>query len=100
MADEKFKMGLKNKLPNVLSEGLWKCSKIKATFELKDNADPVFKPKAGVPFAALESINKELDRLENLRIISSVDYSEWSAQTIYVKKKNSKIRVCANYSTD
>ena len=48
----------KNKIPDEFSEGLGKCSKIKATFELKDNAVPVFKLKRSVPFAALESINK------------------------------------------
>ena len=77
----------------------WKCLKIKATFELKDNAVAVFKPKRSVPLAALESINKELERLENLGVSSPVDYSEWSTPTVNVKKKNSKIRVCATYST-
>ena len=28
-----------------------------------------------------------------------MDYSEWSALVVYVKKKNSKIRVCVDYST-
>ena len=32
----------------------------------------IFKPKCSVYFAALESINKELDRLENLGMISPV----------------------------
>ena len=62
----------------MFSEGLGKCSKIKVTFELKVNVVPVFKPKHSVPFAALESINKELNRLENLGVILPVDYSEWS----------------------
>ena len=81
----------------MFSEGLGKCSKIKTTFELKDNAVPVFKPKRSVPFAALESINKELDRFKNLGVISPVDYSEWSALTVYGKKKNSMIKICADY---
>ena len=72
-----------------------KCSKIKATFEIKDNAVSVFKPKL---FLLLLLLNKDLDRFENLGVISLVDYSEWSAPTVYVKKKN-KIRVCADYYT-
>ena len=51
-------------------------SKIKATFEIKDNAVPFFKPKCSVPFAALESINKELDRVENFGVISPVAYND------------------------
>ena len=74
MADEKFKMCLKNKFPHVCSEGLGKCSKIKAT-------------QCSAPFAALERINKELDRLQNIGVISLVDYTDWSAPTVYVKKK-------------
>ena len=64
-----------------------------------DYAVPVFKPKRCVPFAARKSINNELDRLENLGVISPVDYSDWIAPTVYVKKKNSKIRACADYAT-
>ena len=44
MVDEKFKIYLKNKFADVFSVGLGRCSKIKATFELKDNAVPIFKP--------------------------------------------------------
>ena len=83
----------------MFSEGLGKCSQIKATFELKDNAVPGFKQKRSVPFAAWETINKELESLKNLGVISPVDYSEWSSPTVNVKKKNSKTRVCEDYST-
>ena len=48
----------------VFSGGLGKCSKLKAKLKMKDGAQPVFKKKRNVPFAALEQINKELDRLE------------------------------------
>ena len=78
-------MFLKNKFPDVFSEHLGKCSKIKAIFELK--------PKDSAPFAALESINKELDRLVNLGVISSVDSSEWSALTVYMQKKKKNVRI-------
>ena len=32
-------------------------------------------------------------------VISKVDYSDWAAPTVYVKKKNKKIQVCADIST-
>ena len=53
----------------------------------------LFSNQNTVPFASLESINKEQNRLENLVVISPVDYRDWSSLTFYVKKKNSKIRV-------
>ena len=54
----------------------------KATFELKDNAVPIFKPKRSGLFAALKSIDKELDRLEIFELISPMDNSERSAPTV------------------
>ena len=56
-------------------------------FELKDNVKPVFKPKRKVPFSSLETIDKELRRLEENGVIKKVDYSEWASPTVYVKKK-------------
>ena len=91
-------MSLKTKFPDLFSEDLGKCPKIKATFQYKDNAACVFKPKLSGLFACPESNLKELEWLENLGVISPVDYSERSATSVNVKKKNSKIRVCADYS--
>ena len=42
----------------------------------------------------IDPINKELERLENLGVLSKVDYSEWASPTVYVKKKNNKIYMC------
>ena len=50
-------------------------------------------------FVAFDQINKELERLENLRILSKVDYSKWFSVNVYVKKKNYKIRVCTDFAT-
>lgn len=44
-------------------------------------------------------IDKKLQRLEEIGVIKKVDYSEWASPTVYVKKKNKKIRVCADFST-
>ena len=54
---------------------------------MKDGAQPVFKKKWNVPFAAQEQINKELDRLEQAGILSKTDFSEWVAPTVQVKKE-------------
>ena len=59
------------------SEGLWRSKKIIPKFKLNDKAIPVFKPKRNVPFSALEAVNKELERLEKIGVISKINYSEW-----------------------
>ena len=66
---------------------------------MKENTRPIFRKKRNVPFAATEDINKELDRLVNIGILSKVEFSEWAAPTVYIRKKSKEIRVCADFST-
>ncbi|XP_055632975.1 uncharacterized protein K02A2.6-like [Toxorhynchites rutilus septentrionalis] len=52
------------------------------------------------PLAAnCNQVEEELYRLERLDIISPVDFSDWAAPIIVVKKPGGKVRVCADYST-
>ena len=90
---------LKIKFPQVFPEGLGICKKTEAKFEVKENAKPIFKRKRNVSFGALEQIDKELERLENLTVISRIEFSEWACPMVYVNKKNNKIRMCADFST-
>ncbi|XP_026441989.1 uncharacterized protein K02A2.6-like, partial [Papaver somniferum] len=46
-----------------------------------------------------KKIDEELDRLVKTGILTPIDYSEWAAPTVYVKKKSKDIRVCADFST-
>ena len=93
-------MELKCSFPEVFLAGLCKYIKIKAKFELKENTRPIFRKKRNVSFAATEEINKELDRLVNMGILSKVEFSEWAAPTVYIRKKKAKeIRLCSDFST-
>ena len=47
---------------------------------------PIFRPKRKVPFALEVSISKELDCLEEIGMLTKMDYSEWASPSIYVKK--------------
>ena len=83
---EKIMMELKGSFPEAFSAGFDNCTKIKAKFELKENTRPIFRKKRNVPFAATEEINKELERLVNMGILSKVEFSEWAAPTVYIRK--------------
>ena len=96
---ETFLGELRSEFPRVFSEGLGHCVKTEAKFKLKENATPVFKPKRNVPFSSMDAIEKELERLQEMGVIEKVDHTDWASPTVYVKKKNHKIRVCADYST-
>lgn len=67
---------------------------------MKENAPPVFHPKRPVAYAALEDVELALEILQKLGIISPVEYSSWTAPIVVFKKANSKLRICADFSTD
>ena len=68
-SSDKLKKGLKIKFPEIFSEGIGFCSKVKAKFEVKENVMPVFRSKRQVPYASVEIIDKKLRRLEKLGVI-------------------------------
>ena len=53
---EKFKGKLRTKFPEIFSEGLGKCKKVKVSFRLKENITPIFRPKRRVPFLCVKEI--------------------------------------------
>ena len=75
------------------------CTKIKATLKLKADSKPIFRPKRPVSYATLNKVEKELDRLQEAGVIEPTNYSRWAAPIIVVRKANSKVRICADYST-
>ena len=95
----KLKRKLETNFPKIFSKGLGFCSKGKVKFNLKVDATSIFWPKRHVRFVALANIDKEHKWLEKLGVIGKTDYSPCTSPTIYLKKKNNKIRVCADYST-
>ncbi|VDO23366.1 unnamed protein product [Haemonchus placei] len=77
---------LKEKHPDVFSEGLGLCTKEKADLVLPPNIRPVFRCSRSVAYAALGSVENELNRLHEMGIITPVSHSEWTAPIVCVKK--------------
>ncbi|XP_055523003.1 uncharacterized protein K02A2.6-like [Wyeomyia smithii] len=90
---------LKRVYPELFSNKLGLCTKTKIVLSLKDASKPVFRPRRPVAYAMQAIVDEELDRLERLNIISPVQYSEWAAPTVVVRKANGTIRICGDYST-
>ena len=86
--------------PKVFSEKLGLCCKAQVKLDVKEQCKPVFCPKRPVAYAMHNAVDQELDRLEQLNIITPVDYSEWAAPIVVVRKANSAIRICGDYSTE
>ncbi|XP_040172579.1 uncharacterized protein K02A2.6-like [Anopheles arabiensis] len=84
---------------DVFKDTLGHCKKTKVKLYLKSNAKPVFCQKRLVPFNTIPLVDAELTRLQNLGIIETVDFSEWAAPIVAVRKPNGRVRICADYST-
>ncbi|XP_055590038.1 uncharacterized protein K02A2.6-like [Uranotaenia lowii] len=96
---EQHQQRYKAKFPEVFKSTLGHCTKTKVRLYLKANAQPVFKPKRPVPFTFVEKIDLELERLQKLNIITPVEFSQWAASIVAVKKPGGRIQICADYST-
>lgn len=87
------------KFPKLFSNELGCFNKSKVSLQLKEGSKPIFRNARPVPQAARQVIATELERLQHLGIISPIKHSQWAAPIVAVKKKNGKIRICADYST-
>ncbi|XP_040155606.1 uncharacterized protein K02A2.6-like [Anopheles arabiensis] len=75
------------------------CTKAQIRLQLKENSRPVFRPKRPVAYAMQAVVDGELERLEKAKIITPVDYSDWAAPIVVVRKSNGNVRICGDYST-
>lgn len=90
---------IQSKFPTSFEVTLGCCNKNKLKLYLKDNVIPVFRPKRLVLYTSAKAIEEELQRLEGPDIISPVDFSEWAAPIVAVRKSSGQIRICPDYST-
>ncbi|XP_054745774.1 uncharacterized protein K02A2.6-like [Anastrepha obliqua] len=90
---------LKDFYPALFDKQLGICNKTKAHLVVKANCQPVFRPKRVVAYAIQHLVEAELQRLQDLNVISPVNYSNWAAPIVVIKKPNGSIRLCADFST-
>nr|XP_049466096.1 uncharacterized protein K02A2.6-like [Anopheles coluzzii] len=97
-AESATQMTWEERFPTVF-RGMGLCTKSSIKLKVKEGSRPIFRPKRPVAYAMLKTVDEELDRLETLNVITPVDYSEWAAPIVVVRKANGKIRICGDYST-
>ncbi|KAL3074705.1 hypothetical protein niasHT_037570 [Heterodera trifolii] len=90
---------LKKAFPDVFKEELGFCTKAKANLVLKPDTQPIFRKARPVPHNSREVVEKELERLESLQIITKVEHTDWAAPILIVKKADGSARMCIDYST-
>ena len=79
--------------------GLGKLEGVKAKIHVNEGALPIYQKVHPIPFIERELVDVELNRLDNLRVIEPVQFSEWASQIVPVRKSNGKMGLCVNYET-
>ena len=67
----------------------------------KLNVDPLYPPKKQKLRRSakeyVKTVKEEVKKLKEAGAIREIFFPEWLANTVEVKKKNGKLRVCANF---
>jgi hypothetical protein len=89
---------LKADYKEVFNNDMGKLTGMKAQLHVKDTV-PKFRPARQVPYSIRPNVERELQRLEDLEIISPVESSEWATPVVPVLKKNGEVRLCGDFKT-
>lgn len=82
---------------SLFTEELGCLKGMEVKLNIKPNATPkIFKART-VPLALKEKVEKELDKLQSMGIISPVQFSRWAAPTVPVLKQSGEVRICGDY---
>jgi transposase InsO family protein len=73
--------------------------RVVAEIEIDPNAKPKFCKPRKLPFALEEPVKQELERLQALGIVQSIESSEWATPIVVVHKPDKRVRICGDYQT-
>ena len=89
---------LLDKYSGVFSEELGTIKGQKATIDIVPGAKPRYHKARTVPYAYLQSVEEELDRLVTVGILEPIDSSDWAAPIVPVIKSDKKsVRICGDF---
>ena len=92
-----FSLSLVCIYPSVFKEGLGTLKGFHAKIHVDLHAQPEFHPARSVPYALMDEVDKELQRLQRGGTIEPVDIAEWAAPVVVVQDKQS-VCICGDFS--
>ncbi|XP_011867907.1 PREDICTED: uncharacterized protein K02A2.6-like [Vollenhovia emeryi] len=87
----------KSEFPRLFGPGPGIYNKGMLKIVLKDSAVPVSLKARRLPFALMEKVETEINRLVKLKHLEKIDISEWSTPIVPVIKKDGSVRICGNF---
>lgn len=71
------------------------CLKTRVNIKLREGCTPVGEPCRKIPFALHGKVKGELERMEQMGVITKVsEPTEWESSMVVVNKPNGKLRIC------
>ena len=71
---------------------------MEAKIYVLSNAQPRFFKSRPLPYALKDRVEKKLEQLQKVGVISPVQFSDWAAPIVPVVKSDGGIRICGDYS--
>uniref|UniRef100_A0A0A9X504 RNA-directed DNA polymerase n=2 Tax=Lygus hesperus TaxID=30085 RepID=A0A0A9X504_LYGHE len=94
---EKIAENIVNEFSELFDGTLGKYKYGKISLKVKDNVQPKFCRPRPIPYAFRKGVDHELEKLENLGVISKIETSQWGTPLVPVLKPDNTVRVCSDY---
>ncbi|XP_048860098.1 uncharacterized protein K02A2.6-like isoform X1 [Brienomyrus brachyistius] len=85
------------KYSDVFRDELGTLKGVTVKLHVDPNATPRFFKPRSVPYAMKSKVEEELERLQRLGIIETVQFSKWAAPIVPVLKPDKTVRICGDY---
>ena len=82
---------------NVFNAELGTLKNVEVKSKAKSDAIPKFCKAHPLPYAFVDRVETELDRLLNEGIFGPIAHSDWAAPIVPVIKPDGRIRICGDY---
>ena len=89
---------LTTRYSSLFDGGLGCVSGVKAELVVQEEATAKFCKPRPVPFALKADIEAELQRLVQQGVLRKLEYSDWAAPIVPVRKPSGGLRICGDYS--
>lgn len=81
----------------VFKKGLGRFKDEVVELKIIEGAKPIFCKPRQTPFAFKETVETELDRLEEAKVMTKIKNEKWGTPIVSMLKPDGNIRVCADY---